>query len=151
MWPVSVRTALNRGWDNSIGSDYATGWTTTELWFDSRQEQECSFTIQNAQPGFGIHTTFCAVGIGEGLFPGKTAGLWEPTLRELHLLPETRSIVPVYWHFTSLHDTWERLSGLPQLLMLWLFHANTDAPGLNPLGTHVQYQHPHDVTGVQSC
>lgn len=93
--------------------------------------QECSFTNQNAQTGFGIHTAFCAVGIGEGLFPGKTAGLCGPTSKELHLLPERRSIVPVYWHF-SLHDTWDRLSGLLQLLILWLFRA--EAPGLNLLG-----------------
>ena len=38
---------LGRG-DGSVGnSDYATGWTTTELWFDSRQEQKfCLFEIQ---------------------------------------------------------------------------------------------------------
>jgi len=39
--------------------------------------------------------TFYAVGITVGLFPGKTAGLWGPTLKGLHLLPETRSIVPI--------------------------------------------------------
>jgi hypothetical protein len=39
---------------------------------------------------------------------GSVSGLRRPgcaadVKKELHLLPGTRSIVPVYWHFTSLH------------------------------------------------
>jgi len=100
-WPVSVQTALNWAGVTQLvqcvgyGLDHC--WIV--VWFPTGVRV---FFYYLKRPSRFPHT-FCAVGITVGLFPGKTAGLWGPTLKELHLLPETRSIVPIYWHFTAWH------------------------------------------------
>ena len=50
-------------------SNYATGLTTEESWFDSRKSEEICLIIQSGHTGSGAHPKAYPMGIG-GCFPG---------------------------------------------------------------------------------
>ena len=60
-FPVVFSCSESLAGVNPSCSDYATGCTTEESLFDSRQGQEFSF-LQNVKTGFGAHAATCAVG-----------------------------------------------------------------------------------------